>query len=166
MTEGSMFRLYRNEDFHKICSPSDYARIISPDVSLRQAERHYDLDHRHYFHFGPSELPRFLAGEQNRHPAGKGYADTVYDNVKKELETGQLIGADLMADWNSFINPFYINDRGQLVCGNADHYHDWFVRDIMNGYRSAVASTNGISPPSTRRTGNDRIEPAQHAQAG
>lgn len=96
-----MFKLYRNYEFHRRCSPSDYALVMSPRAALEQAKKYYDFNPGSYSNYGPFQTPNLLWGAQTWVPDQRGYADPVYTTVKSELETGWLIGIDLMESWIS-----------------------------------------------------------------
>ena len=146
-----MFRLYRSREFHKECLPSDYALIVTPTDALEQTKIYYDLNPDNYRPYEPFQIPNRLLNMQTWIPAQRGYADPVYDIVKSELEVGWLIGVDIVSNWCSFRNPFYIDENGQLVCENAARYHEWFVQGVMSSYQDAVANRRDEQPPATRR---------------
>lgn len=159
-----MFTLYPNREFHRECPPSVYARVMSPRFALEQAIKYYDLNPRNYSHYGAFEIPRRLTGNQTWYPTVSGYIDPVHDTVKKELELGRLIGIDHMADWDAWKNPFYIDERGNLILSHSDDHDAWYVQEIMQGFQRAVANCNGMKPASTQRLSHDYTEPQQHAQ--
>jgi len=163
-----MFTLYRHTDIEWQLTPEDYSLILSPDRALDQVKKHYDLDQSHYNYFGFFELPARLSSRpQTWRRAQNGYADQVHDTVKDSLRTGWLVGIDRMKDWSSFNNPFYVDEKGDLVCESPVWYHEWYLREIIDGYRNAVARRNGVKASPTQRFsyGGNYAEPEQHAQA-
>ena len=163
-----MFTLYRHTDIEWQLTPEDYPLVLSPDRAMEQVKKYYDLDQRHYNHFGFFELPeRLFSRSQTWRRAPSGYADQVYDTVKESLQIGWLIGIDPMEDWQSFHNPFYVDERGHLVCESPGWYDEWYLRQIIDGYNTAVGRRNGMKASPTQRFhyGNACTEPDQHTQA-
>lgn len=163
-----MFILYRHSDIKWRLTPEDYPLVLSPDSAMDQVKKHYDLDQCHYSYFGPFELPTRLSSRpQTWRRAQSGYADQVYDTVKDSLRIGWLIGIDHMRDWSSFNNPFYVDENGELVFENPYWYHEWYLREVIDGYNDAVARRNGVRASPTQRIhyGGSYAGPEQHAQA-
>ncbi|MCX0500350.1 hypothetical protein [Erwinia billingiae] len=163
-----MFSLYRYSDIEWELTPEDYPFVLSPDRAMDRVKKHYDLEPSHYSHFGAFELTtRLFSNPQTWQRARAGYADRVYDMVKDSLQIGWLIGIDPMEEWNSFDNPFYVDENGDLVCERPHWYDDWYVREVTDGYNDAVAKRNDVKALPTQRIhyGSDYEEPEQHAQA-
>jgi hypothetical protein len=162
-----MFSLYRYSDLEWELTPEDYPFVLSPDRAMDQAKKYYDLNQNHYSHFWSFELPtRLFSNPQTWQRAQAGYSDQVYDTVKESLQIGWLIGINFMEDWSPYNNPFYVNDKGNLVCEAPNRYHEWFVCEVIDGYNDAVIRRGGIKASPTERIhhGNYCAEPEQHAQ--
>ena len=163
-----MFTLYRHTDIEWQLTPEDYPHIVSPNRAMDKTKKYYDLDPKHYSHFGPFELPDWLHSRSPTwHRAPAGYSDPVYETVKESLEIGWLIGVNTMTDWDPYENPFYVDANGELICDSPDYYHEWFIREITDGYNDAVANRNGVKAEPTQKFhyGNSYSQPEQHAQA-
>ncbi len=163
-----MFTLYRHIDIEWQLTPEDYPYVLSPNRAMDKTKKYYDLDLRHYSHFGPFELPdRLYSRSPTWRRAPAGYSDPVYKTVKASLEIGRLIGVNTMTDWDPYENPFYVDADGEIICDSPDYYHEWFIREITDGYNDAVANRNGVKAAPTQKFhyGSSYSQPDQHAQA-
>jgi len=142
-----MFTLYKGREIEWELRPEDFAYICSPEHALEQSKTHYDLDERNYrSRFSPFSVPERLYSRQPTwRRAQVGYVDPIYDSVKEHLQLGWLIGVDTTEQWNWVENPFYVDENGELICDSPDYYHEWFIREITDGYNDAVANRNGVS---------------------
>jgi hypothetical protein len=163
-----MFTLYRHIDIEWQLTPEDYPYVLSPNRAMDKTKKYYDLDPRHYSHFGPFELPNWL---HSRPPtwrrAPPGYSDPVYKTVKESLEIGWLIGVNTMTDWDPYENPFYVDAHGEIICDSPDYFHEWFIREITDGYNDTVANRNGVKAAPTQKFhyGSSYSQPDQYVQA-
>jgi len=164
-----MFTLYEGREIEWELSPEDFAYICSPEHALEQSKTHYDLDERNYrSKFSPFSVPERLYSRQPTwRRAQAGYVDPIYDSIKEHLQLGWLIGVDTTEQWNWVENPFYVDENGELICDSPDYYHEWFIREITDGYNDAVANRNGLKAEPTQKFhyGSSYSQPEQHAQA-
>ncbi|MFP2237810.1 hypothetical protein ACLEX4_04570 [Pseudescherichia vulneris] len=161
-----MLRLYTLWELEREVSPEDFQYILTPDAALEKAVCCYDLDYRNYTSPPFGEVPRQLSGQLTNNPykrADRTISDPVFDDLEMNLAEGWIIGLDTDENWNDTINPFYIDDKSELIFD----YHDsfcWMVSDFQSAYQKAINSNNGRKPAPTVKF-QPSGEPVQHAQA-
>lgn len=148
-----MFTLYRRWDAEFELSPEDFQYILSPGRALEEAGKYYDLDRQHY---RGGNIKRAVPKKLNR--PGKPfqrlpsfYADEVYDDLKYSMESGWIVGVRKFADWDRIDNPFYIDDKGDLIFDPFDGEVKCqeFSEQILSSYGEALANLQGRKPAPT-----------------
>ena len=172
-----MFRLIRIWDSERELSPEDFQYILRPSVAFEQARIYYHVSEDDY-HYTDAKISGFdpprrkqghvnlfaVSGQRRR----AGYRDNVYDNTERNLDMGWLIGCNTFEGWDHRKNPFYFDDKGELIYDCfMDHWHPWFEMHVRQAYEKCLNNHNGRKPEPTvkQRAYPYGGEPEQHAQA-
>jgi hypothetical protein len=169
-----MFTLYMKWDAGCDLAPADIQFILTPRDALEMASVFYELDYLKYApqtRFQHFTIPRRRDGVYHRF-AAQPYKrkhhteyDGLYDEVKWNLEQGWMVGVNTAEKWDSFRNPFFFDDDGNLVYDCfMDSYSDSFQREVRNIYEHCLNAHPGRKPAPTIKQYNSDA-PVQHAQA-
>lgn len=160
-----MLRLYTLWELEREVSPEEYQHILTPDSAMEKALSCYDLDYRNYIAPPFGEVPKKLSVFANKPytRADRSIYDPVYDDLEMNLAEGWIVGLDTDQKWSNTVNPFYIDDKGELIFDCHDSFC-WVVSDFQNAYKKAINNQNGRKPASTIKF-MPSGEVVQHAQA-
>ena len=169
-----MFTLYMKWDAGCDLAPADIQFILTPRDALEMASVFYELDYLKYApqtRFQHFTIPRRRDGVYHRF-AAQPYKrkhhteyDSLYDEVKWNLEQGWMVGVNTAEKWDRFRNPFFFDDDGNLVYDRfMDSYSDSFQREVQNIYEHCLNAHPGRKPAPTIKQ-HDSDAPVQHAQA-
>lgn len=116
-----MFALYELNDLNYYLLPEDYPFILNPDDALRKAEKYYDMEPCNQMLGGMTIIPARKFTQTFYHTPNDYNSlrhNPVYENIKRGLEMGTIIGIDVMRlgrRWSSYFNLFYVDVFGDLT---------------------------------------------------
>lgn len=159
-----MLRLYTLWELERELLPDEFQHILTPDAALKKATYCYDLDYRNYVYPPCCGVPCRRNGV-TKLPykcTVRSVYDPVYDDLEINLMEGWVVGLDTDDHWDESVNPFYINDDGDLIFGGSDSFC-WIISDFKRAYQFAINNRNGNRPEPTVKFQLSG-EPIQHAQ--